>query len=661
MQLPISVETILQNRYRILSVLGQGGFGRTYLAEDQGRFNEYCALKEYIPNHSSPYALEKSRELFQREAAILYQLRHPQVPEFRATFEEGQRLFLVQDYVQGKTYRELLDERMSRNMVFSEPEVLWLVQNLLPVLAHVHSKGIIHRDITPDNIILRTEDHLPVLIDFGVVKEIATRLYRADDATPSGTHHPTTVGKPGYAPSEQVQTGRAYPSSDLYALAVTAVVLLTGREPQELFDDVMLTWNWQQWARISPQFTAILNRMLSYRPGDRFQSVPELHQALQAMHGSQHQAVPPTSAPMPGIPGHQPPGGYASAGSPPSPPSGPRAVPPSVPDPSQFQTVAVGRRPTSVAEGHTVSASRRSPQGTSLSNYGSSAQQQESSIWDNPLSVIAIGFALAIVTGIGSWAIVSAIFNASPEDQGAPPVIVDKPEPEPETPPPDDTPEPVEYSQQLDLRVGTSRTLEGSLEQNETLNYVFSGTQAQQLIAELDTSGVVMTVLAPNGDPVNGRSQQVSFWEGSLDFTGNYTIQLTPAPGVDTGNYTLVLSLQEPEPEEPEPEAPPEPTIRTEQLNLTEGSEGVLVRAQTNASTIRRYLVDVQAGQGLSLELLSGPVTLSVRYPDGTLIEDASGIVFWEAQVPESGAYQVDVVARDSTSFELEVRVFDLE
>ena len=265
----LPVGTILQNRYRVLSILGQGGFGRTYLAEDQGRFNERCALKELTPAQGGDYALDKSKELFQREAQILYQIQHPQIPQFRATFEQDQRLFLVQDYVEGQTYRELLDQRKAQGLAFSEGEALQFMRQLLPVMAHIHSKGVIHRDIAPDNVILRQQDSKPVLIDFGVVKELATRF----QTMTTGVVQPTTVGKPGYAPIEQMQTGKAYPSSDLYSLAVTAVVLLTGREPQELFDDSTMTWYWQRWVTVNPGFAQVLNRMLSYRPGDRYQSV----------------------------------------------------------------------------------------------------------------------------------------------------------------------------------------------------------------------------------------------------------------------------------------------------------------------------------------------------------------------------------------------------
>jgi serine/threonine protein kinase len=228
MQASIELGTIIQNRYRVLSVLGQGGFGRTYLAEDQSRFNELCAIKELIPPSAGEYALQKSKELFQREAQVLYQIKYPQVPQFHATFEQDGRFFIVQDYINGKTYREQLDQLRSQGYVFSEAEVQQLITQLLPTLTYLHGKGIIHRDISPENIILRERDRLPVLIDFGVVKELATKIQSPNQ---SGIQA-TTVGKIGFAPTEQMQTGRAFPNSDLYALAVTAIVLLTGREPQ---------------------------------------------------------------------------------------------------------------------------------------------------------------------------------------------------------------------------------------------------------------------------------------------------------------------------------------------------------------------------------------------------------------------------------------------
>jgi serine/threonine protein kinase len=281
MQPPLSSNTVLHSRYCIKKLLGQGGFGRTYLAEDQGRFNELCVLKEYIPTTGSGYALQKSKELFHREAQTLYQIQHPQVPKLHATFEENGRLFLVQDFIEGSTYRRLLDQRLGNQQVFSEWEAFRFLQNMLPVLEYIHAKGIIHRDIAPDNIILRQGDSLPVLIDFGIVKEVA-RVDLLEDEVENAT----TVGKAGYAPSEQLQTGKIYPSSDIYALAVTTIVLLTGRKSQELRDEETMTWRWHQWVpMLTPQFAQILNRMLSPKPRNRYQSAAEAAQALRTLAG----------------------------------------------------------------------------------------------------------------------------------------------------------------------------------------------------------------------------------------------------------------------------------------------------------------------------------------------------------------------------------------
>jgi serine/threonine protein kinase len=274
MESPITVGTILQNRYHIIHIIGQGGFGRTYLAEDQRRFNELCVLKELIAPITENFGGQKAKELFEREAATLYQIEHPQIPKFREKFAQNEKLFLVQDFVSGKNYRSLLKEHQDAGANFTEAEVLHLFQHLLPVLGYLHGQGIIHRDISPDNIILREHDFLPVLIDFGVVKELATKL---KSSTPTPV---TTVGKLGYAPSEQMQTGKAYPSSDLYSLAVTAIVLLTGKEPADLFDEQQLTWHWQQWATVKPEFAQILQRMLSYMPGERYQSAADVTQAM---------------------------------------------------------------------------------------------------------------------------------------------------------------------------------------------------------------------------------------------------------------------------------------------------------------------------------------------------------------------------------------------
>lgn len=622
MQPPIPTGTVLQSRYRTLSVLGQGGFGRTYLAEDQGRFNELCAIKELTPPQDNPYALEKSKELFQREAQVLYQIKHPQIPEFRATFEQDQRFFIVQDYVEGQTYRTLLDERKSRGYVFSESEVTQLVKQVLPVLAYLHGKGIIHRDIAPDNIILRDRDKLPVLIDFGVVKELATRIQAQETVKQQ-----TTVGKLGYAPTEQMQTGRAYPNSDLYALAVSAIVLLTGREPQELFDENTMTWRWQRFVNVDPTFGQTLNRMLSYRVSDRFQSATEIIQVLQS---------PSTIAPLPATP----------------PPTTPRQPQPPT-NVSRVETLAVGRHDPTAAP-------------TSFQNrVNDPSIPSRSSLWDDPWAVLAIGTGLVLLTGLGAWTITRALMNADrPVASPSPSPTIASPTPTvtPTTrPSPSPSPsEPVTYSQQLDLSQG-STTRSGTLRSNQTLNFVVPAAQGQRLTTSLSGEGVLLSVFAPNQDPVDQSATRVTNWTGELPYTGNYTVQLKTVKGIPKSDFKLNVSLKSPSPS-PSPTISPSPTpttspvIDASAITIPVGQTGTQVSGSVNAQTIKRYLVNVRKGQSLGVQVSQGS-RITVRYPDGRTVEDASGLQSWQGIVPSSGDYQVDVSSDRPTNFTLSVDI----
>ena len=620
LQPPLQLGTVLQNRYRVDRILGQGGFGRTYLAEDLGRFNELCALKELIPAQTEHYALEKSQQLFQREAAILYQIQHPQIPQFRATFEEDRRLFLVQDYVAGKTYRTLLDERQAGGQTFSEAEVFHLLKQLLPVLAHIHSRGIIHRDISPDNIILRESDAKPVLIDFGVVKELATR-FQSPHNTPTQA---TTVGKLGYAPSEQIQTGRAYPSSDLYALAVTVVVLLTGREPQELFDDLTLIWHWQRWATVTPGFAQVLNRMLSYKPSDRYQNVAEVAKALQAI---EPQIAQSPAAPI-----------------------------------SQLQTLAVASNPDLVS-----SPTKSNPVITTSKNR-----------WSQTWLLVPALMLVAVLAGIGGWAIMSAMLGRNTERSQPPtpqnfpsPVVPSAPTPTPTTPANTPTPPfeqtPVVYSQALNLVPGSSSDVSGSLKANATVNYTFVAEQGQQLSAALAREGTLLTVLGPDQQAI-ADATQVSSYQGTLPSTGIYTVQLIPAPGVDESQYQLNLSLQSAATATPTPtptlpsSSPASPTVEvptaagTEIISFAEGKNRTQVTGQTSKQQIQRYLVNLEEGQQLSVIVTKGAVTLDVRDPDGNELKGRNDF-HWQGRVQRSGQYQIDVVPLTNSEVDFGVNV----
>ena len=271
---------ILNDRYRIVKQIGRGGFGRTYLAEDTQRYRELCVLKEFTPQVESDRELRKAEELFEREAGILYKLKHNYIPDFEALLKtrvDGRdALFLVQEYIEGESYWQIF----KRQGKLSEAEVTEMIWELLPVLEYIHSQDLIHRDISPDNLIRRDLDGKPVLIDFGCVKIAANAVSKSTGQSL------TLIGKKGYSPHEQLSQGQAFASSDLYSLAATAVVLLTGKLPDELYDGNQGKWNWEEYTQVSSSFSKILNKMLAYLPRDRYQSAEKLRQVLEAENNS---------------------------------------------------------------------------------------------------------------------------------------------------------------------------------------------------------------------------------------------------------------------------------------------------------------------------------------------------------------------------------------
>ncbi len=276
----LAPNTRVGGRYTVQRVLGQGGFGRSYLAEDSQRFNEACVLKEFFPTKKSGRNLQKALDLFKREAKTLYQLDHPQVPKFLACFTQKNRLFIVQEYIDGVPYSQLIKQRRQQQSQFSEAEVMpWLMQ-MLQVLDYLHGLNIVHRDISPDNIMYCRDRNLPVLIDFGLVSDAISTLL-SDEVTAADDGQPATmVGKFGYSPPEQIHLGHCFPSSDLYALGVTALVLLTGRYPRDLIDQETLEWRWQDYVSLGQGPTEILLKLIAQKPKDRFQTAQEVMQRL---------------------------------------------------------------------------------------------------------------------------------------------------------------------------------------------------------------------------------------------------------------------------------------------------------------------------------------------------------------------------------------------
>lgn len=310
---------LLNDRYRILQLIGQGGFGRTFLATDTQATNgvepgrvtvgtatdaqmakamiqgatigqciahqvdptdrpHRCIIKQLLPQITGVDARNRSK-LFQQEVAQLAQLgQHPQIPKLLAHFENETGQYLVQEFVAGQN----LDTVLATQGVFIEAQVRKLLADLLPVLRFIHNQQVVHRDIKPANIICPspTSNQAPsqslgryVLVDFGAAKSItATALARTG----------TMIGSAGYAAPEQAM-GKATFASDLYSLGVTCIHLLTGLHPFDLYSISDDRWIWRQYLTqpISVELRRVLDTLLQRATSQRYRTATTVLQELR--------------------------------------------------------------------------------------------------------------------------------------------------------------------------------------------------------------------------------------------------------------------------------------------------------------------------------------------------------------------------------------------
>ena len=272
----LSPDTILQNRYRIVRELGQGGMGAVYEALDQ-RLDTTVALKETL------FADERLRKQFEREARLLARLHHQALPRVSDHFNEGDGQFLVMQYIAGDDLQEMLTRR---NGAFPQEEVIVWADQLCDALDYLHTQDpqIIHRDIKPQNLKLTSRGQI-ILLDFGLAKGSAGQM---SVVTTSASIFGFT---PNYAPLEQVQGLGTDERSDIYSLAATLYHLLTNVKPPDALSRAGAVVNGQpdplQAAyRVAPQVTAgvasVLNRGMAQKRNDRYPSASEMRAALQA-------------------------------------------------------------------------------------------------------------------------------------------------------------------------------------------------------------------------------------------------------------------------------------------------------------------------------------------------------------------------------------------
>ena len=290
----------LGGRYKIISQLGAGGFGKTFVAEDLHLpGHPQCVVKQLQPQVSDAKSLQMARRLFDTEAQVLYKLgSHDQIPRLLAHFEDNQEFYLAQELIEG----EVLSKELVKGTPWSEAKVIDLLKDILQVLAFVHQQDVIHRDIKPSNLIRRRQDGKMVLIDFGAVKQVSTQFVNPD----KGHTKTISIGTQGYTPKEQLGGNPRF-SSDVYAVGIIGIQALTGVHPRHLKehpDTGEIQWrdtstgsplqsgspqqnSEHRSEEINPELGKILDRMVCYDFRDRYPTAAEALEALQSLPLSQ--------------------------------------------------------------------------------------------------------------------------------------------------------------------------------------------------------------------------------------------------------------------------------------------------------------------------------------------------------------------------------------
>ncbi|MDQ7823030.1 MAG: serine/threonine-protein kinase [Candidatus Eremiobacteraeota bacterium] len=262
MKEPLTTGTVLNERYRITGIIDSGGMSTIYHAEDQ-RLGSRWAIKELMVVTQDKEEQNIIQAQFKKEAEILSQLSHPNLPKVFDYFVQGEREFLVEEYVEGKNLLSLVDERES----FPEEEVVSWALQVCECLVYIHEKGIVYRDLKPSNIIVR-ENGTVKLLDFGIA-----RIYSSGK-----TQDTIIMGTPGYSPPEQYGKSQTDARSDIFSLGATMHFLLSRRDPgSNPFAFPPLT---QLNSCFSPAIEAIVAKAVMTDPALRFQSAREMRDAL---------------------------------------------------------------------------------------------------------------------------------------------------------------------------------------------------------------------------------------------------------------------------------------------------------------------------------------------------------------------------------------------
>jgi serine/threonine protein kinase len=291
MSTTVEPNQVINGRYTVRNLISESNSEYRWQAVDTLQANDIIVLQELVVGEATnlPAVLAN----FQGELNTLTSFAHQQVEQIRDFFHTGDRIFVVKSYITGETYKYL----QRSTPAFSEPEIVALLNQVLPILSKLHQQPASHRNISPESIVRRTSDGLPVLTDFAVIKDIASQLYTEDREL-------RLLDRIRQLPIGFIAPGVG---EDLYTLAVTAIMLLTGKSVDVLFNLQTRSWGWENWKIVSDKLASVLNKMLSMQPMERFSSadaalsvlndtrstiVQPIYQDRQAFYGSQPEDLP---------------------------------------------------------------------------------------------------------------------------------------------------------------------------------------------------------------------------------------------------------------------------------------------------------------------------------------------------------------------------------
>lgn len=724
----------MRQRYLIQRLLGQGRWGYTYLALDQERFGERCILRQFqLPKIENPKRLEEIKIYFQQEVNRLYQLQHPCIPRFWATFMEEQGLFIVQEFIAGFSCRQLLLSRRQQQQTVSETEVRFLLTTLLPCLDLLHQHHLSQGTIAPDALVLKVPtmpvpapdleagipklqdladitQTQPLLVTFGsfpagLLRRLSESDRAADDLDIRHLRQTMLpIGRMGFMPPEQVHTIEVNPHGDLYALAATCLVLLTGQDPEQLFDQATLTWRWPR-EQVSPALAAVLGRMLAWQPVDRYQSATAVLADLSGSAAASAFAQRPQGEIVPPTPSTAPPA-YAF---PPSVPRAPGAevpmpeghqlapppISPPVPQPSAPLLTETPLTPlpalappshsdasvTLVYEPVLPSKHRQLPPWRSRRVFTGDLLYKRLQPYLRSGLILSLGLIGVISLAGSSYNLLrsrsiatgySQTLSPGPlsPDRGAPPPGNRSPlwppspnasRSSPSAPPPlplapDQSPmtaggptegTPGGLARSLRFAPGEVSTLvRGNLEQAASQQYVLEALQGQVLAIQVVGAGAVMNLLRSNGQAIDAAAYRTQRWTGQLPADDRYQIEVS-----GYGAYTLEVALS--------PATAQLTSTATAWIRFAPGETTTTVTGEVAPGQVQRYLLAAQAQQLLVVQVLLGKVEVRTIAPNGQhLGTNTASTKIWQTRLPQAGDYMIEVSAPQASRFALKFEVY---